>query len=95
MPNEVEIVWEAPPPVRPRTMYDEALREVRERRGQWARLRTFGNNTSAYSARSSLKRVFGNDEAWESAVRPLDDEQTSFGLYVRYRTAEQLRQKAV
>jgi hypothetical protein len=89
--QEVEIVWEAPRAARVSSMYDKALAEVKKRPGQWARLRSFDNSGAAYSASGGLRKRFDGDGRWESAVRPLP--QGGYGLYVRYRTPEQLQEQ--
>jgi hypothetical protein len=90
--DEVELVWEAPRAARMPSMYDKALAEVKKRPGQWARLRVFDNTGGAYSASGGLRKRFDGDGRWEVAVRPLANGAEGFGLYVRYRTPEQLRE---
>lgn len=93
-PDEpLEVVWEAPPPKQIKSKFDSALKEVKERRGQWGRIRVYPTSSSAYSGRKTVLRAAGDDPHWEAAVAPLQDSDSGeHGLYVRYRTPEQLRE---
>jgi hypothetical protein len=53
-----EMVWEAPPPTRreyKKERYKEAIQQLMDNPGQWARLDEFTLQTQAYSARNNLK----------------------------------------
>ena len=86
---KVEVVWEAPAPARTRSMYDAALAEVKRKPGSWARLRTFPGSSGAYSALSIRQRL--GDPHWQAVARQIDGSE-EWGLYVRYRTDEQMRE---
>lgn len=92
--SEVEVVWEAPPnPAEAPSVYDAAMAELKNSPGRWARLRVFATVSPAYNARKKLKKLFP-DERWEIAagriVRGEDGAEQGFGLWVRYRTPEQM-----
>jgi hypothetical protein len=88
--SPVELVWEAPLERTNFGMYEEHLPKVQERPGSWARLRTFGKDQSAHSAAGPLKRKLARlDPRWEVKVAKLEGDD--YGLYLRYRTQEQMK----
>lgn len=88
-----EIVWEAPPDpaLQPPAPYVEALAQVKTRPGAWARIRT-GPSATIYSAKRRLNATAARtDEHWEFRNAPMPEEGVRmYGLFARYRTAEQL-----
>ena len=88
--TSVEVVWEEPPQAnRVGSMYDAAIMEVQKASGEWARIRIFESPGSAYNARKAFLRR-ATEEPWEAKVMKLDDGSLHHGLWVRYRTPEQM-----
>ena len=85
----IEVVWEAPPPpsVRALTEYDEPLAQVKERPGQWAKLRVFVTG-NVYTVRKGLAAKH-TENRWEFLVVKTKDKE-EWALYARYRTPEQM-----
>ena len=53
-----EVVWEAPPPTRreyKKERYKEAIQQLCDNPGKWARIDEFTESRQAYSARNNLK----------------------------------------
>lgn len=92
----VELVWEAPPNPRDApTIYDDALREVKASPGRWARIRLFPTQSPAYNSKKALQ-TRQKDPRWEfkvARIRGQGGEPDQHGLWVRYRTPEQMEEK--
>lgn len=91
--REIEIVWEAPPAsagIKP-SMYHDVIAQLKERAGQWARVRATGSQSGAYSARKSFLKV-AKDERFEARTGAIDGSD-EFGVWARYRTREQMSEK--
>jgi len=93
----VDLKWEDPgtPGIDDLHLYRDVLRKIEARPGQWARVRVM-TQSSAYSTRKRLKKVLqAGDAHWDVTVSrvPGDTEGVLRGLYVRYRTDEQLQQE--
>lgn len=96
MPTERDgLVWEDPPRRRTATspvVVDGVLDQVKEKPGEWARIRSYDSQSPAYSGR---KRLHGarhrHDEHWEFRVARIDGD--GWGLYARYRTEEQMKEE--
>src|SRR5215831_16442642 len=89
----VELVWEAPPErgnSRLR-LYDEALAQIKERPGTWARVRFFDTQSPAYAARKRIVKHYADDH-WELRVDRVEQDPGKWALFVRYRTREQMRE---
>jgi hypothetical protein len=72
----------APPEKKPNMgMYDKAIKEIERRHGQWARVRVFTNNQSAYSASGALKKKL-DMKHWDVQIGKQEDD--TFGLFLRY-----------
>ena len=93
--SEIEIVWEAPPEPKSNQgrVYGAKLVEVQQRPGQWARLRTFTKASSAHNARSTINKRVKEDERWEVYAARIEDGVDVWGVWVRYRTPEQMNAK--
>jgi hypothetical protein len=85
----IEIVWEAPPSpaTRALTDYDEVLAAVKQRPGQWARLRVFVTG-NIYTVRKGLAGKY-TENRWEFQIVKNKGEDV-WTLYARYRTPEQM-----
>ena len=83
-----ELVWEAPPERAQVSKYDGALEQVKKRMGDWARISTVSQGT-AYGVRKRLMRKL-TDERWEVVVRKTGEDDRH-GVYVRYRSPEQMQ----
>lgn len=89
--DNIDIVWEAPPERRRRTMYDDVLPQLKKQQGRWARLRVL-KVKAAHGARQNFITITNGDPRWEAVVRPVEgDSDGNYGLWVRYRTDEQMR----
>lgn len=87
---DLEIVWEPPPRRQRPSQFDTALEAVRDKPGEWARLRLYKSSAAAYGARRRLTSNHStHDERWEFAVARVEDE---YGLWARHRTEEQMKE---
>lgn len=83
--NKVEVVWEDPPPPPNKpTMYAEALEEVKKNPGQWARIRVFDGQSSAYSARKMILKQLDGARGWEIQAAKTEDGKAA--IYVKYQS---------
>lgn len=87
-----EIVWEDPPNNRVTSLvFEETLAKVKERRGEWARIRTFDTQGVAHGARKRLiSKETKADPCWEFKVARLNNNGARYGLYARYCTEDQM-----
>jgi len=89
--GEIELEWEAPPEKRKKSVYEEVLPEIQKRRGQWARVRSGLSSGSASSATQNLRKQVERDPAWEVVARRMDGGD-GYGIWVRYRSKEQMQE---
>ena len=95
-PRPVEIVWGAPPEADRLGMYREALSEIKKRPGQWARVRVWEREHSAYGTRKRLSDALSSDPRWELKVQRTNsnaDNPNERGLYIRYRNDAQMEEQ--
>ena len=86
-----EVVWEAPPEKRVSSKYDPLIRQLKERRGHWGRIRGPVTSGAAHSSAGNLRKRLKDDPHWQFRVALMDGEEDAHGLWGRYRTPEQLR----
>lgn len=72
-------------------MYNEAIDEVKKRPGSWARVRILPSSSGAYSAQKTLRNALGSDEKWETRVARMEKGGEEHGIWIRYRTDEQMK----
>jgi len=76
-------------------LYKDALRKIEKDAGEWFRIRVM-TQSSAYSTRKRLKKILlAGDPHWELTVARIPDDPSNGqlrGVYVRYRTDEQMRE---
>lgn len=92
--SEIEVVWLAPPEQGTKGVYDEVLMQIKEAPGRWARVRVWTKSSPAYNAKRTLARRTSEDERWESKISRFYEEDGGgerFGLWIRYRTPEQMK----
>jgi len=92
--TDPELVWEAPVVrrnVQP-SMYDEIITQVKGNPGRWARIRVL-KYSSAHSAAGSLRKRLEDDERWEVTIARIEDQDGLGGIYLRYRSDEQMKAK--
>jgi hypothetical protein len=90
---KVEVVWEAPPEPLVVNQYRDALQEVKTSPGRWARLRISETQSPAYGARKSILKIAPEPE-WEIRVQKVaaaNGQPERWGVWVRFRTEEQMR----
>jgi hypothetical protein len=87
--SEQDLVWEAPPVERRASIYNDAIDQLKERAGQWARVRVTGSQSGAYSARKGFLKA-ANDPRFEARSGPLNG-TSDYGVWARYRTREQMQ----
>jgi hypothetical protein len=87
--DDLEPRWEAPPEQYITSKYHKPVEQVKERPGHWLLVKTTSSG-SAYSARNHIKRLTERDRRYECIVRRIDE--TQYGLYLRYRTPEQMKE---
>jgi hypothetical protein len=92
----IELKWEEPSGINFDSlgMYDQVLRKVMERPGQWGRLRVMTQG-SAYATRKRMQtKLHALNPHWEVKVSRLISIDPALegmrGLYVRYRTDDQM-----
>lgn len=90
--SEQELIWEAPPvtAVRRESIYNAAIDQLKERAGQWARIRVVASQSGAYSARKSFLKM-AKDPRYEARTGPIDGSD-EYGVWARFRTREQMQE---
>ena len=87
-----ELNWEAPPRRTRSSVYGPILKQLRERQGQWARIRTLTSQSGAYNARRSFLTAAKDDERFEATTGPIEGSETEFGVWARYRSRDQMKE---
>jgi len=93
----IKLVWEDPVKVagsNPLGAYLPIVAKVRERPGQWARIRVMRHG-SAYSTSKRLRDLLRKEDPhWETAIGPVNPPDPNLydmrSLYLRYRTDDQM-----
>jgi hypothetical protein len=92
MSDKIELEWEAPPPKTQASVYDDVIREVTKRPGSWARVRSGLSSSGASSATQNLRKLLAaRDPKWEVVNRRIDHDSKNYGVWIRLRTREQMR----
>lgn len=79
--SEIEIVWQDPPPKTTTSVWAERLAPLRERPGQWARIRE-SEPAKISGLRQRLARTVALKEAFEFRTHRVSDTQAE--LYARF-----------
>jgi len=83
-----ELVWEAPPTRETKSKYAPIAAELKKNPGRWARIQSSENPSTVANARAVFMRV-ASEPQFEA--RSGKDNEGGFGLWARYRTAEQMK----
>ena len=95
----VDLKWEDPDEskrVEDLYLYRDVLKKIQANPGKWARVRVM-TQSSAYSTRKRLKKILlAGDPHWELVVArvPNSGDKDLRGVYIRYRTDEQMQEGA-
>jgi hypothetical protein len=91
-PNPIELVWEAPATEGYAEEYEELIKQVKAKPGTWARLRLFPGESGAYATKKRLQAKLNYDTRWQLTVsrHSTAENPRERGLYLRYRTQEQM-----